>query len=55
MKRPGYDVVELVVAETGWPSAGDPNQPSVSLGNMVLNNGNLIKHANSGKMDLFDA
>ncbi|XP_061356017.1 glucan endo-1,3-beta-glucosidase [Gastrolobium bilobum] len=49
MKKVGYEDVELVVAETGWPSAGDPNQPGVSLDNAVSYNGNLIKHVNSGK------
>ncbi|KAJ1397154.1 X8 domain [Sesbania bispinosa] len=49
MKRLGYDDVELVVAETGWPSAGDPNQPGVSLDNAASYNGNLIKHVNLGK------
>ncbi|XP_012572528.1 glucan endo-1,3-beta-glucosidase isoform X2 [Cicer arietinum] len=49
MKKLGYDDVELVVAETGWPSAGDPNQPGVGIENAVSYNGNLIKHVNSGK------
>lgn len=49
MKKVGYDDVEIVVAETGWPSAGDPNQPGVSVDNAVSYNGNLIKHVNSGK------
>ncbi|KAF7801370.1 glucan endo-1,3-beta-glucosidase-like [Senna tora] len=49
MKRVGYDDVEIVVAETGWPSAGDPNQPGASLDNAVSYNGNLIKHVSSGK------
>ncbi|KAE9597321.1 hypothetical protein Lal_00007569 [Lupinus albus] len=49
MKKVGYEDVELVVAETGWPSAGDPNQGGVSVENAVSYNGNLIKHVNSGK------
>ncbi|XP_027347809.1 glucan endo-1,3-beta-glucosidase-like [Abrus precatorius] len=49
MKKLGYDDVELVVAETGWPSAGEPNQPGVSIENAELYNGNLIRHVNSGK------
>ncbi|CAK8577369.1 unnamed protein product [Lathyrus sativus] len=49
MKKLGYDDVELVVGETGWPSLGDPDQPGVSLENAVSYNGNLIKHVNSGK------
>ncbi|EEF29526.1 Glucan endo-1,3-beta-glucosidase precursor, putative [Ricinus communis] len=48
MKRLGYEDVDIVVAETGWPSAGDPNQPGVSLENALSYNGNLVKHVNSG-------
>lgn len=49
MKKVGYEDVDLVVAETGWPSAGDPNQPGISLENALSFNGNLVKHVNSGK------
>ncbi|KAJ4827364.1 hypothetical protein Tsubulata_014956 [Turnera subulata] len=49
MKRVGYEDVDILVAETGWPSAGDPNQPGVSLENAVSFNGNLVKHVSSGK------
>lgn len=48
MKRLGYDDVDIVVGETGWPSAGDPNQPGVSLDNAVSYNANLVRHVNSG-------
>ncbi|KAI3461546.1 hypothetical protein Pfo_018209 [Paulownia fortunei] len=48
MKRVGYGDVDIVVAETGWPSAGDPNQPGVSLDNAVSYNANLVKYVNSG-------
>lgn len=49
MKRVEYEDVELVVAETGWPSAGDPGQPGVSVENAVSYNGNLVEHVSSGK------
>ncbi|EXC10654.1 Glucan endo-1,3-beta-glucosidase [Morus notabilis] len=49
MKKVGYDDVDIVVAETGWPSAGDPNQPDVNLENALSYNGNLVKHVSSGK------
>ncbi|XP_038895705.1 glucan endo-1,3-beta-glucosidase isoform X2 [Benincasa hispida] len=49
MKKVGYGDVDIVVAETGWPSAGDPNQPGVSLENAISYNRNLVKHVNSGK------
>lgn len=48
MKKLGYGDVEIVVAETGWPSAGDPGQPGVSLENAISYNANLVKHVNSG-------
>ncbi|KAG6607245.1 Glucan endo-1,3-beta-glucosidase, partial [Cucurbita argyrosperma subsp. sororia] len=49
MNKLGYGDVDIVVAETGWPSAGDPNQPGVSLENAISYNQNLVKHVNSGK------
>lgn len=49
MKKLGYEDVDIVVAETGWPSVGDPNQPDVNLDNALSYNGNLVKHVNSGK------
>ncbi|KAM6597144.1 hypothetical protein CsatA_007668 [Cannabis sativa] len=49
MKKLGFEDVDIVVAETGWPSAGDPNQPGVSLENALSYNGNLVKHVSSGK------
>lgn len=49
MKKVGYSDVDIVVAETGWPSAGDPNQPGVGLENAISYNRNLVKHVNSGK------
>lgn len=48
MKALGYADVDIVVAETGWPSAGDPNQLGVSLENAISYNVNLVKHVNSG-------
>ncbi|KAK9283940.1 hypothetical protein L1049_012197 [Liquidambar formosana] len=49
MKALGYGDVEICVAETGWPSLGDANQPDVNLANAVSYNGNLVKHVTSGK------
>ncbi|KAI3457207.1 hypothetical protein Pfo_013870 [Paulownia fortunei] len=48
MKRVGYGDVDTVVAETGWPSAGDPNQLGVGLDNAVSYNAHLVKYVNSG-------
>ncbi|KAL4191694.1 hypothetical protein AMTRI_Chr07g31180 [Amborella trichopoda] len=48
MKRLGFTDVEIVIAETGWPSIGDPGQIGVSVANAAAYNGNLIRHVNSG-------
>eukprot|EP00253_Pinus_taeda_P000811 PITA_00811 len=47
MKYLGYPGIDIVVAETGWPSAGDPTEAGVSLQNAITYNGNLIKHVTS--------
>ncbi|MCL7033967.1 hypothetical protein MKW94_026297 [Papaver nudicaule] len=49
MKRVGFGDVEIVVAETGWPSVGGENQPAVSVENALSYNGNVVKFVNSGK------
>ncbi|XP_062084960.1 glucan endo-1,3-beta-glucosidase-like [Humulus lupulus] len=49
MKKLGFEDVDVVVAETGWPSVGDPNQLGVSVENALSYNGNLVKHVSSGK------
>ncbi|XP_030537592.1 glucan endo-1,3-beta-glucosidase [Rhodamnia argentea] len=49
MKKVGYEDVDIVVGETGWPSVGDPTQPDVNVENAVSYNGNLVRHVNSGK------
>ncbi|KAI9124002.1 hypothetical protein K1719_005302 [Acacia pycnantha] len=43
----GYKDVEIVVAETGWPSRGDPNEVGPSVENAKAYNGNLIAHLRS--------
>ncbi|XP_010535497.2 PREDICTED: LOW QUALITY PROTEIN: glucan endo-1,3-beta-glucosidase [Tarenaya hassleriana] len=49
MKRVGYGGVDIVVAETGWPSAGESAQNGVGVEEAAVYNRNLIKHVNSGK------
>ncbi|CAN1746953.1 Glucan endo-1,3-beta-glucosidase [Linum perenne] len=49
IKAMGYADVDIVVAETGWPSAGDPNQPACTVDNAISFNSNLIKAVTSGK------
>eukprot|EP01018_Ginkgo_biloba_P033247 Gb_04530 [translate_table: standard] len=47
MKLLGFEDVDIVVAETGWPSQGDPDQTAVNMQNAISYNGNLIKHVTS--------
>ncbi|KAI3876770.1 hypothetical protein MKX03_037437 [Papaver bracteatum] len=49
MKRVGFGDVEIVVAETGWPSVGGQNQPAVNVENALSYNGGVVKFVNSGK------
>lgn len=44
----GFDDVEIVIAETGWPSEGDSSQVGVSPESAADYNGNLVRHVNSG-------
>ncbi|CAJ1973764.1 unnamed protein product [Sphenostylis stenocarpa] len=48
MKVLGFEDVEIVIAETGWPSAGDPPQVGVDPMTASEYNGNLIRHVTSG-------
>ncbi|GAA0145484.1 glucosidase [Lithospermum erythrorhizon] len=43
----GFKEVEIVVAETGWPYKGDPNEVGTSIENAKAYNGNLINHLRS--------
>ncbi|XP_010530842.1 PREDICTED: glucan endo-1,3-beta-glucosidase 7 [Tarenaya hassleriana] len=47
LKSMGFEGVEIVVAETGWPSRGDSNEVGPSLENAKAYNGNLIAHLRS--------
>ncbi|WOK94851.1 glucan endo-1,3-beta-glucosidase [Canna indica] len=48
MKRLGFADVDIVVAETGWPSAGDPWEVGVNVDNAREYNKNLVEHVASG-------
>ncbi|XP_039010938.1 glucan endo-1,3-beta-glucosidase-like isoform X1 [Hibiscus syriacus] len=48
MKLLGFDDLEIVIAETGWPSMGDPVQVGVDAETAAEYNGNLIRHVTSG-------
>ena len=43
----GFKGVEIVIAETGWPYKGDPNEVGPSVENAKAYNGNLIAHLRS--------
>lgn len=48
MKKLGYPDVEIIVAETGWPSGGDPQNTHANPANAAAYNGGLLKKVNSG-------
>ncbi|XP_057472706.1 glucan endo-1,3-beta-glucosidase isoform X1 [Actinidia eriantha] len=48
MKLLDFTDVEIVIAETGWPSKGDPGQVGVEAEVAAEYNSNLIKHVTSG-------
>ncbi|KAJ0752904.1 putative glucan endo-1,3-beta-D-glucosidase [Helianthus annuus] len=48
MKKLGYPDVEIIVAETGWPSGGDPQNTHANVANAAAYNGGVIKKVSSG-------
>ncbi|PWA82307.1 O-Glycosyl hydrolases family 17 protein [Artemisia annua] len=48
MEKLGYPDVEIIVAETGWPSGGDPQNKHANPANAAAYNGGLIKKVTSG-------
>uniref|UniRef100_A0A0R0JJJ5 glucan endo-1,3-beta-D-glucosidase n=1 Tax=Glycine max TaxID=3847 RepID=A0A0R0JJJ5_SOYBN len=48
LKVLGFEDVEIVIAETGWPSVCDPAQVGVNPKTASEYNGNLIRHVTSG-------
>lgn len=48
MKLLGFVDLEIVIAETGWPSECDPAQVGVDPQSAADYNGNLIRHVTSG-------
>ncbi|KAL4556883.1 hypothetical protein LXL04_035049 [Taraxacum kok-saghyz] len=48
MKKLGYPDVDIIVAETGWPSGGDPQNSHANPGNAAAYNGGVMKKADSG-------
>ncbi|CAN0909886.1 Glucan endo-1,3-beta-glucosidase 7, partial [Linum grandiflorum] len=43
----GFKDIDILVAETGWPYRGDPNEVGPSIENARAYNGNLIAHLRS--------
>ncbi|KAH0673435.1 hypothetical protein KY284_024522 [Solanum tuberosum] len=48
MKRLGYDDVDIVAAETGWPSFGESFEPQCTVDNAASYNGGLVRKIVSG-------
>jgi len=48
MVRAGYGNVDIVVAETGWPTRGDAGEPGASVENARAYVSNLVAHLRSG-------
>ncbi|KAI3751361.1 hypothetical protein L2E82_22445 [Cichorium intybus] len=48
MKKLGYPDVEIIVAETGWPSGGDPQNTHANPWNAAAYNGGVMKKVDSG-------
>ncbi|KAJ1375415.1 Zinc finger, RING-type [Sesbania bispinosa] len=48
MKVLGFEDIEIVIAETGWPSVGDPAQIGADPKSASDYNRNLIRHITSG-------
>lgn len=47
LKSAGFPDLEFVVAETGWPYRGDPNESGATVENAKAFNGNLLQHLRS--------
>ncbi|XP_015579101.1 glucan endo-1,3-beta-glucosidase isoform X1 [Ricinus communis] len=48
IKLLGFTDIDIVIAETGWPSKGDSLQLGVDADSAAHYNGNLMKHVTSG-------
>ncbi|KAM3294994.1 hypothetical protein ACQJBY_037699 [Aegilops geniculata] len=46
--RAGYGAVDIVVAETGWPTRGDPAEQGATVDNARAYVSNLVAHLRSG-------
>ncbi|KAM3268361.1 glucan endo-1,3-beta-glucosidase [Capsicum chacoense] len=48
MKKLGYDDVDIIAAETGWPSLGETFEPQCTVENAASYNGGLLRKAVTG-------
>lgn len=48
MKLLGFADIEIVIAETGWPSVGDATQVAVDAASAAEYNRNIMEHVSSG-------
>ncbi|XP_019237648.1 PREDICTED: glucan endo-1,3-beta-glucosidase isoform X2 [Nicotiana attenuata] len=48
LKLLDFEDIEIVIAETGWPSKGDPGQAGVDVGSAAEYNRKLMQHVMSG-------
>ncbi|KAK3016737.1 hypothetical protein RJ639_006715 [Escallonia herrerae] len=48
MKKLGYGDVDIVAAETGWPSMGETFEPQCTVENAASYNGGLLRKVSSG-------
>eukprot|EP00249_Psilotum_nudum_P018800 c26969_g1_i1 orf=178-1515(-) len=49
LKAVGYGNLQVMVSETGWPSAGDSDEAGATIENAQMYNVNLIQHLASNK------
>eukprot|EP00250_Pteridium_aquilinum_P005015 c1517_g1_i1 orf=83-1279(+) len=45
----GFNNITLLVSETGWPSAGDVDEPGATVANAQIYHQNLVRHVTSNK------
>ncbi|XP_028789842.1 glucan endo-1,3-beta-glucosidase-like [Neltuma alba] len=49
LKDLGFENLEIVIAETGWPTLGEAQQIGVDPSSAAAFNGNLVRHVSSGE------
>ncbi|XP_028806673.1 glucan endo-1,3-beta-glucosidase [Neltuma alba] len=49
LKDLGFENLEIVIAETGWPTLGEAQQIGIDPSSAAAFNGNLVRHVSSGE------